>query len=213
MKDQDKDRYFSTPDNETWCRMGGNGPINVSQIMPLVKFTNDGDSFLDVGCGSGTTLDAIRAIKRDVKYKGLDFIHSRVDWLKKHYPGVDFDCQDARNMTEPDQSWDIVWSRHVVDHMESFEKAIDEQCRVSKKKVICILWYSLQDRDEHEIKPIVYEPITYSDEYLNQYSRSKIKDYLSAKSGWQVIEFLEEVSWQGDKKGKGGDTIIVLERI
>lgn len=211
----DQDRWFSTPLNETWCRLGGNGPINVSQLMPLVKWTQDGETFLDVGCGSATTLDSIRAIKRQVTYKGVDFIDSRITWLKEKYPDVEFENQDARHLKEADQSWDIVWSRHVIDHLDDFEQPMDEHCRVAKKKVICVLWYSLHDGDEHIIKPIFDNGKTYADEYLNQFSRKKVKAYLEekCKNGWQLLEYREEVSWEGDKKGKGGDTIIVLERI
>ena len=210
-----EDRWFNTPVKETWCRLGGNGPINVSQLMPLIKFTRDGESFLDVGCGSGTTIDAIDAIKREVKYKGVDFIESTVVWLKEHYPTREFAVQDARDLKEADKSWDIVWSRHVVDHLDSFERALEEHCRVAAKRVVCVLWYSFTDTDEHQIKPIFDNGKTYEDEYLNQFSRKKVKEYLDnkCKEGWQLIEFLEEVSWQGDKKGKGGDIIIVLERV
>jgi len=210
-----EDRWFSTPVKETWCRLGGNGPINVSQLMPLVKFTGDGESFLDVGCGSGTTIDAIDAIKRDVKYKGVDFIESTIEWLRKTYPDREFDVQDARDLKEADQSWDIVWSRHVVDHLDSFERTIDEHCRVAKKRVICVLWYSFTDGDEHIIKPIFDNGRTYEDEYLNNFSRKKVREYLDnkCKEGWKLVEYLEDVSWQGDSKGKGDDIIIVLERI
>lgn len=225
----DKDRWFSTPNNDTWCRLGGNGPINVSQIMPLVKYVNDFDTFLDVGCGSGTTIDALKAIKRKIKYKGVDFIESRVAWLKEHFlpytfqygamPDTLFEVQDARHLQEKDQSWDIVWSRHVIDHLDTFEQPMDEQCRVAKKYAICVLWYGFNDTDEDIIKPIVDGPegnrITYKDEYLNSYSRKKVKKYLEnkCKDGWELVEYLEGVTWQGDKDGKGRDTIIVLKRL
>lgn len=209
------DRWFNTPVKDTWCRMGGNGPINVSQLMPLIKFTKDGESFLDVGCGSGTTIDAIDAIKRDVKYKGVDFIDSTVEWLSKTYPNREFSIQDARYLREEDKSWDTVWSRHVIDHLDDFEQPMDEHCRVARKRVICVLWYSMHDGDEHIIKPIFDNGKTYEDEYLNMYSRKKVKAYLEnkGKEGWQLSEFLEGVTQQGDKDGKGRDSIIVLERI
>ena len=222
----DQDRWFSTPENSTWCRLGGNGPMNVSQLMPIVKYVKDFDHFFDVGCGSGTTLDALKLAGKKVHYKGVDFIESRVKWLKEKYNpytfgigGVKedtfFEVEDARKLNEEDKSWDIVWSRHVVDHMESFENALDEQCRVAKRMVICVLWYSFTDADEHSIKPIFDNGKTYADEYLNQFSRKKVKVYLEdkCKNGWQLLEFREHVSWEGDKEGKGDDTIIVLERI
>jgi ubiquinone/menaquinone biosynthesis C-methylase UbiE len=226
---KDADRWFSTPVNDTWCRLGGNGPINVSQLMPLVKYVDDFDTFLDVGCGSGTTIDALKAIKKKIKYKGVDFIESRVAWLKDKFlpytfgigalPDTTFEVQDARHLKEEDQSWDIVWSRHVIDHLDGFEQPMDEQCRVAKKYAICVLWYSLHDGDEHIIKNVIEGPMdnrkTYVDEYLNQYSRKKVKAYLDnkCKEGWGLIEFREHISWEGDKLGKGDDTIIVLKRI
>ena len=210
----DKERWFATPVIDVFCRLGGNGPITVTQLMPLVKWTHDGESFLDVGAGSGTTIDAIDAIKRSVKYKGVDFIPSTVEWLKNTYQDREFEVQDARHLKEEDRSWDTVWSRHVIDHLDGFEQPIDEHCRVANKRVICILWYTLTEAEDHAIKLIFDHGKTYEDEYLNQYSRRKVEAYLEKKKteGWKLSEYLREVSWQGDKQGKGGDTIICLER-
>src|SRR4030067_593858 len=147
-----EDRWFATLVNDVWCRMGGNGPINVSQLMPLVKWTYDEESFLDVG-----------------------------------------------------------WSRHVIDHLDGFEQPMNEHCRVARKRVVCILWYAMNEKEEHDIKPIFDNGKTYPDEYLNQYSRKKIELYLEGKKteGWKLKEYHREVSWQGGKQGKGGDTILV----
>lgn len=214
-----EERWFATCDDPTLCRVGGNGPINVTQIFPLVKYINDGENFLDVGCGSGTTLDALMEIKRNVKYKGVDFIERRINWLRQKYPDFEFDTQDARHLKEPDQSWDTVWSRHVIDHLDNFEKSMDEHCRVAKKRVICILWVDLSNEDQHQIKPIIDGPMdnrkTYPDEWTNQYSRKKVMEYLESKKqeGWQILEFQEDCSWDMSRKSKGHDTVIILERI
>ncbi len=211
----DADRWFATVDDYTLCRGGGNGPICVTQIMPILKFVKDGDSFLDVGCGSGTTLDALKALKKEVKYKGTDFIEHRIEWLKKTYPDNEFSVGDARKLDEPDRSWDIVWSRHVVDHLGSFEEAIDEHCRVAKKYVICVLWMSFAEGDEHLIKPIVENGKVFPDEWTNQYSRDLVNDYLEKKcdQGWQLEDFLEKITWNGSTEGQGRDTVIVLRRL
>lgn len=209
----DSDHYFSEPDDDTLCRLGGNGPINISQIMPIIKYVKDGESFIDVGCGSGTTLDILKILKKDVKYKGTDFINHRIEWLKRNYPGYEFEVEDARRLNEEDQSWDIVWSRHVVEHTNSFEGTIDEHLRVAKKKVICILFRALGNDDHEQIGNVTYGDRTYTDEFYNQYNREKIKAHLASKTDWKVNEFLENVSWDGTKTGRGEDTIIVLERI
>lgn len=214
-----EEHWFSTCDDFSLCRVGGNGPINVSQVMPLLKFVNDGESFLDVGCGSGTTFDAIRAIKKDVIYKGLDFIDHRVEWLKKTFPGVDFEVGDARHLSEADKSWDVVWSRHVVDHLGGFEEPMDEHCRVAKKTVICVLWVPLNNGEEHLIKPIIDGPEgnrkTYTDEWTNQYSRKLVQAWIEKKKteGWSLEAFEEDVVWIGSRLDKGHDTVIVLKRL
>lgn len=211
------DRWFATCDDHSLCRVGDNGPITVTQLMPIVKYVNDGDSFLDVGCGSATTFDALKALKKEVKYKGIDFIDHRIEWCNKTF-GNYFEVGDARKLNEADKSFDIVWSRHVVDHLGDFEQPIDEHCRVAKKMVICVLWMALTDKETHDIKPIVDGPQdarkTYEDEWTNQYSRSRVKAHLEKKcqEGWQLVEFLEDVTWNGSIHGKGRDTIIVLQR-
>lgn len=210
----DIDRWFSTCDDFSLCRVGGNGPINVSQLMPIIKYVNDGDSFLDIGCGSATTFDALKALKKEVTYKGTDIIEHRIKWCNETF-GPYFEVQDARNPAESDRSWDIVWSRHVIDHLGEFEAPMDEHCRVAKKMVICILWMQLSDLDDHLIKPIIDQGVTYPDEWTNQYSRKRVKDWLDKKSkeGWQIDEFVEQVTWDGSIGGKGRDTVIVLHRI
>jgi len=216
------DKWFASCDDFSLCRVGGNGPINVTQVMPLVKYTQDGESLLDVGCGSGTTFDALLAIKRDIKYKGIDFIERRIEWLKetfKQYRFAKWETGDARKLKEKDQSWDTVWSRHVIDHLGSFEEAMDEHCRVARKRVICILWMQLSEGDEHLIKPIIEGPVddrtTYPDEWTNQYSKKKVLEYLEKKKaeGWDLVEFREDCPWNESRFDKGHDTIIMLERI
>jgi ubiquinone/menaquinone biosynthesis C-methylase UbiE len=197
--------------------MGGNGSAALTQIVPLLRYTNDGDSFLDVGCGSGTTIDALQKIKRDVKYKGVDFIEKHINWLKGEYPDYEFAVEDARHLNEADQSWDIVWSRHVIDHLGDFEQAIDEQCRVAKRRVICVLWCDLSDQDEDTLRPIVAGPedarITYQDEWTNIYSRKKVMKHLENKKGWTIRDFREDCSWDLSRRDKGHDTLLVLDRI
>src|SRR5437667_151849 len=81
----------------------------------------------------------------------------------------------------PDKSWDVVYSRHVVDHMASFEDALDEHCRVAKKLVIIVLWRPLGNGEEHEIKHIVDQGKVYENEYTNDYSRKKVLEALAQK--------------------------------
>ncbi len=208
--------WFNTPDTETLCRAGGNGPNHPSQLYALEKYMNPG-TFLDYGCGSATTLEAmLEGAPPDATggYLGVDIIPKNIEWCKKQYPNFRFEVNPSiHKIDQEDKSFDIVYSRHVVDHMKSFEDAMDEHKRVSKDLVIVVLWTGLLDGDEHEIKNIVDQrglptEKLYKDEYTNNYSRKKVKEYLEGDPEWELLELSEGVG----KEVKGWDTVIVLQR-
>ena len=204
------DYYFDTIDTGALCRGGGNGPFHPSQFRGL-SLVSKGESLLDVGCGSGTTAECIlKHFKdRDIKYKGIDQVKRHIDWCKKEWPELDFEVQEAKKLKEPDNSWDVVWSRHVVDHVSSFEKTIDEHFRVAKKKVICILWYPFSDTNKHSIKHVKYGEKTYKNEFLNQYSLSKVLWFLKSKyPEWRLSCFFNIAL----AMNKQGDTLFYLEK-
>lgn len=197
--------WFSKIDTATLCRAGGNGPIHPSQLMGMA-FIDLGDSVLDVGCGSCSSLETMRKIfGNDITYKGVDFSKKHIDWCKKNFD-EEFDVQHALDLKEKDESWDVAWSRHVVDHLESFEDGMLELMRVARKKVICTLWVPFDDAEEHKIKPIVEREIVFPSEWTNIYSRKKAMEFLE-KSGWNY-EVYERIGYTG----KRSDTIIVMER-
>ena len=209
--------WFQTVDSDTLCRGGGNGPAHPSQLYAIKKYVEPGMSFLDYGCGSGTTYEAIFETdfnlenKRNLAYLGLDIIPKNIEWCKQRFPGTEncFEINPSlHKIDQPDKSWDVVYSRHVVDHMESFEGAMGEHKRVAKKLVIVVLWTGLLDGDEHEIKNIVDQrglptEKLYPNEYTNNYSRKKVVEYLNSDPEWELLELNENV---------GNNQVIVLRR-
>ena len=203
--------WFNTPDTHTLCRAGGNGPQHESQLYAIKKYHKSGDSFLDYGCGSATTVEAWTKDPNPPTwlYRGLDIIPKNIAWCKENFSAFDFKVNTKiHEIDEPDQSWDTVYSRHVVDHMESFEGALDEHKRIARKLIIVILWTGLVDSDEHEIKNIVDQrglptEKLYPNEYTNNYSRKKVIEYLNSDPQWELLELNENV---------GGNQVIVLRR-
>lgn len=199
--------WFETPDTHTLCRAGGNGPDHPSQLYAIKKYVKPGMSFLDYGSGSATTYEALERENIQVWYTGLDIIEKNVKWCIERYPEANFDLNPTlHRIDKPDKSFDVVYSRHVVDHMESFEKAMDEHKRVAKELVIVILWVGFSNQDEHEIKNIIDHrgqpnEILYPNEYTNTYSKKKVVEYLNSDPEWELLELNEDV---------GGNQVIVL---
>ena len=212
--------WFNTPDVPTLCRGGGNGPNHPSQLYAIKKYVKN-DTFLDYGAGSGTTFEALRDDKEidwfgkpGFFYLGLDVIPKNTEWCKGKFGNMFFDYNPSiHKIDQPDKSWDVVYSRHVVDHMNSFEEAMDEHCRVAKKLVIVVGWVPFIESEEHEIKNIIDhrgtpEEKLYSNEYTNSYSIKKVLKYLDTNSEWKLLELAEGIG----KEVKGHDWIIVLKR-
>ena len=178
--------WFNTPDTHTLCRGGNNGPAHPSQLYAIEKYvTESGLTFLDYGSGSGTTYEALGHAqpvgKAGMWYTGTDIIPKNIEWCKKQWPESRWIVNSSlHKIDQPDKSWDVVYSRHVVDHMQSFEDALDEHCRVAKKLVIIVLWQPFSESDEHQIKNIIDQGKVYEDEYTNSYSRKLVMEALKA---------------------------------
>lgn len=203
--------WFNTPDSPTLCRGGGNGPNHPSQLYAIKKYVKPHDHFLDYGSGSGTTLEAILADSSiNVLYKGLDIIPKNVEYCKERWPEYDFEVNEhLHKIDQPYASWDVVYSRHVVDHMASFEDALKEHCRVARRLVIIVLWVPLSTSDEHQIKNIVDQGKVYANEYTNSFSKEKVMEAVNNQPGWKLVELTEGVG----SEVKGHDTVIVLEHL
>ena len=204
--------WFNTPDSASLCRGGGNGPQHPTQLYAIKKYVKPDMSLLDYGCGSATTFEAMRKNGFKNKYLGLDIIPKNIEWCKANFPQGEWKVNEGiHTIDEPDRSWDVVYSRHVVDHMKNFEEAMNEHKRVSKDLVIVVLWVPFSNQDEHEIKNIDYRPSggeLFPNEYTNSYSKKKVLEYLGGDPKWELLECSEEIGTQVS----GHDSVIVLKR-
>ncbi len=201
--------YFNTIDTGALCRGGGNGPDHPSQIEGM-SYVKDGESLLDVGCGSATSLEALLKHFPDKKvdYTGVDKVPRHVEWCSQNFPAQKFQVEEGTKMSFPDNSFDVVWSRHVVDHMPSLEMALDEHTRIARKRVICILWFSWTTTNEHLIKKVEMGGKQYEDDYLNCYSLAATFRYLETKKPEWDYKVIIGVGFPHSRQ----DSLIILER-
>lgn len=212
--------WFNTPDAGSLCRGGGNGENHPSQLYAIKKYVKPGMSFLDYGCGSATTYEALQKsgwklnnVMEGLYYVGLDIIPKFTQYCKERFPEGNFHVNPSiHKIDQPDKSWDVVFSRHVVDHMNSFEEAMDEHCRVAKDLVLVVFWVPLSNQDEHEIKNIIDGPQdnrkTYKNEYTNSYSRKKVMEWIKNNKDFELLEMTEEVGTEVS----GHDWVLCLKR-
>ena len=108
------------------------------------SFEKDKIKVLDVACGTGRMLQEIFSIKKDIEYYGIDTSKEMIKHLKEKAKelGIEKNIKikigDAEKMSFKDESFDIVYSFHLLWHLEKEEqeKIIKEMLRVCKGIII-----------------------------------------------------------------------------
>lgn len=97
-------------------------------------------SVLDAGCGEGTL--SILMAQQGAKVTGIDYSTPNIDAAKeyaKNLPSDEapaFDTGDSANLPFADNSFDIVVSNHVLEHLPDFSQGVREIKRVTRKTAV-----------------------------------------------------------------------------
>ncbi len=134
-------------DKNTWSRANGiqfdtaegflkwMGGLDAPDRKLTTKlFNEDSKTFLDVGCGVAHEYFALKHYKCDYHYTGVDITPEFVRLAQEE--GIPVYLSSAEDIIFYDSTFDIVHMRHVVEHMNNFERPISEMIRVGKEQVI-----------------------------------------------------------------------------
>lgn len=93
---------------------------------------DDHERFLDFGCGRGEFIGELKG-KAKESY-GLDVDREAISEAKRRYPHVRFSLgKVGEPLPYKDKFFDVVFVFHVLEHVDSEERAISEAFRVLKK--------------------------------------------------------------------------------
>lgn len=77
-----------------------------------------GSKVLELGCGTGSNLFNLRAMGGIFKFTGCDINEKVISLARQNFPTDEFILGDATNVTLPDESFDLVFCRDVIHHIE-----------------------------------------------------------------------------------------------
>lgn len=129
---------------------------------------------LDAACGPATELTGYKEENLKVEYTGLDKGESMIRIANERHPEANFVIGDVNELKFSDKSFDVVLLRHVLEHLPSYERAVQEAVRVARRRVIADFFIAPTPlpRDLH----FWYE----EGRFENWYSRKKFEEFLKS---------------------------------
>lgn len=89
------------------------------------------ESVLDVGCGAGNSVDPFRRWRPGIKWIGVD-IDSSPETAQRHRQDAEFHRFDGIHLPFPDNSFDLLYSKQVLEHVRHPAASLKDMARVLK---------------------------------------------------------------------------------
>ena len=99
-----------------------------TDTQELISLTKDKD-ILEVGCGRGLMLSKLVAAK---KRSGIDPSSVAIDFAILQNPNTEYRVAFAEKLPFGDNSFDLVYSLEVIEHVKEYESMVEEIFRVLK---------------------------------------------------------------------------------
>ena len=132
-----------------------------------------GESVLDIGCATGISLSLIKTFNPLMEVTGLEGNDSSKEmWDARNLNVV---SGDIYNLPFEDDTFDTVYTSHVIEHLEDPERAIEESIRVAKKRIIHIVPDGNVDDKNH------------GSPHLHYFNRINFKDLFQEKNLTEVM--------------------------
>ncbi|MEH1981766.1 MAG: class I SAM-dependent methyltransferase [Nostoc sp.] len=132
---RDQDDYFAQSCKQRFRWQTENPFISKAErellnYLPIVP----GSKVLELGCGTGSNLFNLKAIGKTFAFTGIDINYEEIKLAKKNFLDAHFMVDDATHVQLPDESFDLVFCRDVIHHINPSEqvKLIREMNRLTK---------------------------------------------------------------------------------
>ena len=138
----DEGRSLSEQNIELWLRL-------------IYKYSKpqEGAKVLDLGCGTGRfTIPMAKQLH--YRMVGADYSKEMLDKAQeKDIDGkIEWDYQDAQDLTYPDESFDVVFISHLLHHVDLPIQVLSQCKRVLTASGVIIVRYGAIEQIEHDVE-------------------------------------------------------------
>lgn len=109
------------------------------------RYANRSFDLLDCGVMSGVTYERLTASGLAVDYTGIDVGRTVLDDCRARHPGARWVEMNVLDLAFKADSFDVVTSRHLLEHLPYYETAVREMFRVARRYVIICFWQPPRD--------------------------------------------------------------------
>lgn len=139
-------------------------------------------SVADFGCGPCVDYFALKSEDYEIEYLGIDSCVHLKEYNESR--GVNFLNSPVENTGLEENSYEMSYSRHVLEHLPTYKDCLSEMIRVAEKYVVHIFF----------IKPGSEEKIDHWEQenlYHNHYNKEEIETFLINNEKVSSLEWLE----------------------
>lgn len=131
MEDNSKQKLMKRVwESNRYYDLAKEGSLDISHpgMKILIQLSQVSTKILDLGCGEGSRLNLLAGGKQ--KAMGVDISATAIDLAKKNYPKIDFIKSDLEKIPLKNQSFDLVYSAFVLEHLNNPDKVLLEAIRL-----------------------------------------------------------------------------------
>jgi ubiquinone/menaquinone biosynthesis C-methylase UbiE len=137
-------------------------------------------------CGAALCLDfnGFKKQNYNIEYHAIDTCEFFIqEALNKN---IDLTLSSIEKIDKEDKYVDVVYCRHVLEHLSGYKHAINEMIRVAKKEVLILFF--IKPSDKENISYAFYEN---SFLYHNTYNKEKFKKYIEDNFRFDRLEITD----------------------
>jgi ubiquinone/menaquinone biosynthesis C-methylase UbiE len=97
-------------------------------------------SLLDCGVMSGVTYEKLQRAALPVDYTGIDMSPTVLADCRRRFPRSRWEQGNALDLAYAAGTFDIVYARHLLEHLPYYETAVREMFRVARQAVVICLF-------------------------------------------------------------------------